>query len=196
MLQTQISCILRRCSCGLYFRSEERFSVGLYLWVQQAMFFLVAESTVLADGGQLWYTFLETDCEIDCGTVRQQGLLKCYSLAHRCCLEISLTSWPSIQNRFLFISRLFRGRNKAACLLRCLLWSIWKKKKHFDASKSSERDCKINPYELSGFIPTCVKRFDCFIWRKYIIRLFSHINNAQSTQSIMCYTVHFSFYKN
>ncbi len=85
------------------------------------------------------------------------------------------TSWPSIQNRSLFISRLFRGRNKAACYWDDSFGVSEKKTTTLIASKSSERDCKINPYELSGLSQLCVKKFDCFIWRKYIIRIFFHI---------------------
>ncbi len=42
----------------------------------------------------------------------------------------------------------------------------------------------------------CEEIWLLYMKKIYNLGFFSHINNAQSTQSIMCYTVHFSFYKN
>ncbi len=90
------------------FNTDLLHSLKVFLWtefqIRRAVFCRFVFVGSAGDGLFWWlnplFLLMEVSCDthswtqivrLICGTVRQQGLMKCYSLAHRCCLEISLT---------------------------------------------------------------------------------------------------------
>ncbi len=182
-------CILRRCSCGLYFRSEERFSVGLYLWVQQAMvcfggwihcFSRWRSAVIHILGDRLWDWFV----------------VQCVSRDYW-----SATAWhtDAVLRSLSLRDHLFKTDPCSSLdysevgIRQPVYWDApleYLKKKHFDASKSSERDCKINPYELSGLSQLVWRDLIALYEEKYNLGFFTY---KQCTINTIHHVLHSTF---